>query len=114
MARQSLPVAIASLLLVPLLLSLAFRRINAWTPSSRMNLLLILSLMSLIAYIVAPLCIQGLVRLNILPSPPSPDVMVIIADILAWTTVAALALYTLALGVTLLLALANRLQRNAN
>jgi hypothetical protein len=113
MARQSLPVAIASLLLVPLLLSLAFRRINAWTPSSRMNLLLILSLVSLIAYTVVPLCIQGLVRVNILSSPPSPGVLAIIADILAWVTVAILALYTLALGVTLLLALANRLQRNA-
>jgi hypothetical protein len=113
MARQSLPVAIVSLLLVPLLLSLAFRRINAWTPSSRMNLLLILSLVSLIACIVVPFGISGLVRVNILSSPPSPGVKAIIADILAWVTVALLALYTLALGVTLLLALANRLQRNA-
>jgi hypothetical protein len=113
MARQSLPVAIASLLLVPLLLSLAFRRINAWTPSSRMNLLLMLSLVSLIAYIVVPFGIGGLVRVHILSSPPSPGAMAIIGDILAWLTVAALALYTLALGITLLLALAHRFQRNA-
>lgn len=114
MARQSLPVAIASLLLVLLLLSLAFRRINAWTPSSRMNLLLILSIVSLIAYIVAPFFIHSLVRVHVLSSPPPPGVMALIADILAWVTVAALALYTLALGVTLLLTLANRLQRNGN
>jgi hypothetical protein len=113
MERQSLPGAIVSLLLVPLLLSLAFRRINAWTPSSRMNLLLMLSLVSLVACIVVPLCVHGLVVVHFLPAPPSPDGMAIITNALAWITVAFLSLYTLALGVTLMLALAHRLRRNA-
>jgi hypothetical protein len=112
-SRQSLPSAIAGLLLVPLLLSLVFRRITAWTPSRRMNVLLILSLVSVALCVLAPLFFNFLTFANFLSSPPSHALMAIITDIFGWVAVAFLSLYTLALGVTLVIALGEFLLRSA-
>jgi hypothetical protein len=111
-ARQSLPSAIAGLLLVPLLLSVVFRLINAWKPSRRMNVLLILCLVSVALCVLAPYLVNFLTVANFLPSPPSHALMAVITDVLGWVAVAFLALYTLALGVTLVFALGAFLLRN--
>jgi hypothetical protein len=106
-ARQSLPGAIASLLLVPLMLSFAFRRINVWTPSKRLILLGNLCLASIALSAVLPFLAY------LFSSPPSHGATPIITNVLAWITIALLSLYTLALVVTLFVAFINRLQRNA-
>jgi hypothetical protein len=111
-SRQSLPSAIAGLLLVPLLLSVVFRLINAWKPSKRMNVLLILCLVTLMLSVLVPILVNFLTVANLLPSPPSHTLMTIITDILGWVAVAFLSLYTLALGVTLVIALGGFLLRN--